>query len=135
MKTIIYSQKILLILFLLLAGTNASKAIEINTSGFGKISGSICSADDHELLEFITVTVFSAKDSSMVAGTISATDGNFSVSMLNTGNYYLEIGDIPFKKSQVENIVITAANPKVDIGKIALYRQEARKQFVGIFGF
>jgi hypothetical protein len=135
MKTRISFQKMLLILVLMIGGLNASKAMEINSSGFGKISGSVCSADEYESLEFITVTVYSATDSSMVAGTISSTDGSFSVSMLNTGQYYLEIGDAPFKKSQVENIVISAANPKVDVGRIALHPGEARKKTVGIFGF
>ena len=136
MKTRINIQKILFLLCMMFIGINASKAMEINTSGFGKISGTIQHAAENKPLEFITVTVYSAVDSSMVAGTISNHDGSFYISMLNAGSYYLEIGDSEYEKLRIQNVKISASTPKVDVGRINLKQgSEGRRPTAGIFHF
>ena len=120
MKTKFNAQKILLILFLLFMGVNASKAVGINVSASGKISGRICCAQSKSPAEFVSVTLFSVVDSSMVAGTISNSNGSFSFSMLDTGEYFLEIDDANFEKVKIGKLNVQNNNFKIQLDDIEL---------------
>ena len=74
-----------MIITFIIIGTTAAKATKINVSGEGKISGNICSAKSNLPLKNVAVTLFSAIDSSMVAGTISDNSGKIYLSMLASG--------------------------------------------------
>ena len=120
MKTKFNAQKILLILFLLFIGVNASKAVGINVSATGKISGRIFCAQSKLPAEFVSVTLFSAADSSMIAGTISNPDGSFSFSMLEAGEYFLEISEIGFEKKRIDDVRVQNENSRINLGEIQL---------------
>lgn len=120
MKTKFNAQKILLILFLLFIGVNASKAMGIDVSASGKINGRIFCADSKSPIESVSITLFSATDSSMVAGTISNFNGNFSFSMLEAGEYYLEIDDSAFEKKLISELNVRDNSLKIQLDDIQL---------------
>jgi hypothetical protein len=123
MKTKFNAQKILLILFLLFIGVNASKAVGIDVSSSGKINGRIFCTDSKSPIESVSVTLFSATDSSMVAGTISNSNGSFSFSMLDSGEYFLEIEDANFKKVKIGKLNIQNNTFKIQLDDIELTTQ------------
>lgn len=129
-------QKIAMLIFFTLVFIGPTKPMGIKITGSGKISGTISHATSGKPLKLVSVTVYSSTDSSMVAGTITNEDGNFLISMLNIGNYYIEIGDFGFEKKLLGDIVVSKINPKVSVGEIKLRpTNEEQKHTAGIFGF
>ena len=111
---------VMLMSLFILSTTNASKAMRINVSGTGRISGNIRSATSYLPLEFVTITLFSAIDSSMVAGTISNVQGNFFISMLEQGEYFLEISEHGFEPRQIGDLSVKAVETKICLNEILL---------------
>ncbi len=120
MKTRISLSKVLVIFLLPVLWINASGAMKIEVGGTGRISGCIRNAASNQPLECAAVTLFSATDSSMVAGTISNSDGSFVISMLTPGNYFLEISEPGFEKRNIAGLNILAVLPRIDIGEVQL---------------
>ncbi len=118
MKTTInYS---ILLVMLIFAGTYYVNATNINVSGTGKITGNIRNATSDLPLGNVTITLFLTSDSSMVAGTISDNFGNFYISMLDSGQYYLVVSESGFEKFQISQIKILSENPKINVGEVML---------------
>ena len=85
----------------------------------GAILGTVTGADGAPL-PTASVSVRRAADSVLVAGAITASSGRFSVDSLPPGRYSVEatlLGHAPFRRDGVE---VSAANPSVDLGRIAL---------------
>ncbi len=89
-------------------------------SGAGKISGNIRFETSNLPLENSTITLFSTKDSSMIAGTITDKNGHFSFSMLEPGNYFLVISESGFEKQQTKNLSVKDSEPKICLNEIVL---------------
>ncbi len=119
MKTKFNLLKAVLIV-LLLNTAFASAAMSINLAENGKISGTIRDAFSQKTLEYVSVTIYSATDSSMIAGTITNNDGSFYLSMLGAGNYFLEISEPGFRKIKTETVTIHKEEPKINLGVLHL---------------
>jgi hypothetical protein len=120
MKTRIRFSKTLVVLIFAVLWINGSGFVNIEMGGTGKISGYIRSAGSNQPLEYAAVTLFSATDSSMVAGTITNSDGSFFIYMITAGNYFLEIGESGFEKKLITGLNIRPDHPKIDIGEVQL---------------
>lgn len=120
MKTRISLSKVLVIFLLPVLWINASGAMKIEVGGTGRISGCIRNAASNQPLGCVAVTLFSASDSSMVAGTITNNDGSFVISMLSAGNYFLEISEPGFEKSHISGLNVQTVLPVIDIGEVQL---------------
>lgn len=120
MKTRISLSKVLVIFLLPVLWINASGAMKIEVGGTGRISGCIRNAASNQPLGCAAVTLFSASDSSMVAGTITNNDGSFVISMLSAGNYFLEISEPGFEKSHISGLNVQTVLPVIDIGEVQL---------------
>ncbi len=110
----------ILLAMLLFTGTYYVKAVDINVSGSGKISGNIRNAISGLPLGNITITLFSTPDSSMVAGTISDRFGNFYISMLDSGRYYVVVSETGFEQREISQLNIISGNPKINVGEVML---------------
>ena len=62
------------------------------------------------------------QDSILVVGTLTDLEGRFTISMLDSGNYYVEISERNFGKKQIYPLVITENIPKINMGEILLLR-------------
>lgn len=118
MKTTINYSALLVIL--ILTGTYWAQAGNTGVTGTGKITGNIRNALSDLPLVNVTVTLFAASDSSMVAGTISDNFGNFYLCMLDSGNYYLVISETGYEKREICQLNVQKENPKLDIGEIMM---------------
>lgn len=120
MKTRIRLSKILVVILLPVLWMNASGVMKIEIGGTGKISGCIRNAGSSQPVGNAAVTLFSATDSTMVAGTIANSDGSFVISMLSTGDYYLEISEPGFEIEHIAGLNVRSVHPKIDIGEVHL---------------
>jgi hypothetical protein len=123
MKTKIVIPGIIMIL-LYIFSADASGAITIEIGSKGKISGCIRNASSGQLMKNVSVTVLSAADSTMVAGTITNGDGSYVLCMLASGSYLLEISYPGFKKILITGITVRTESPGVDLDEIQLFPDE-----------
>lgn len=121
MKTKVIFLTIVLWMTIFISSTHAFGAMTIvDVANPGTLTGRVSDVISKQPMKYVTVVLFSAKDSSMVAGTISNQEGNFSISMLDSGKYYVEISFIGFEKKHIEPVVISSRLNKINLGEITL---------------
>ncbi len=84
------------------------------------IRGKVFDSGISKPMEFTSVALYRAADSSLVTGTISAHDGSFSIKNIPFGNYYLIANFMGYEKSSVNEIVLSDKDFAVDLGVIKL---------------
>ncbi len=121
MKTITIRIKLILsVFFILIAGSVKSEIIDVDKKGL--ISGRISDFESNAPIEFVNVDLFNLNDSTLVVGTLTDTEGRFTISMLDSGKYYVEISQNNFEKKLIQPIIIDDNITKIDLGEIALNR-------------
>jgi len=90
----------------------------------GSIAGTIVS-DAGQPIASASIGVRGGRDSSLVNGAIARADGSFRVEGLAPGRYTLRIRALGFAPV-VRAVVVEAADPKVDLGKITLAQVAAQ---------
>lgn len=83
------------------------------------VTGKIIDSDSKLPLEFATVTLMNAADSSIITGGITDGAGGFSIES-RPGDYLVKIEFISYQSQYRDNIKLGKNNPKVDLGTIAL---------------
>ena len=78
------------------------------------ISGHLTDVDAKEPIEQATIQMFWAKDSSFVGGTLSDSQGNFSLDVPSNGTYRLRISFIAYQT--IEREVTVRRNQSVELG-------------------
>lgn len=79
------------------------------------IKGLVFDPDAGAPLEFATVTLFSKKDSSIVTGGITDTQGKFEI-QAPPRNYFIKVEFISYETLVIEEIPFERGNPTVDLG-------------------
>lgn len=102
-------------------------SISFSTSAFQEpgvtgISGSV-KEDNHTPAGYATISLYQAKDSTLVKGTLSTTDGTFSLSPLTPGKYYITISYMGFRKFR--SALITADSLTTTILPLIVLQREA----------
>lgn len=119
MKTIAFKTALVWsVLFLLIAGSSASKTIDVDKKGI--ITGRISEFTTNQPIGFASVEVYSATDSALVVGTLTDIEGQFTISMLDSGKYYVRINERNFEKRIIQPLVINEKVSKVNLGEISL---------------
>lgn len=89
-----------------------------------KLVGQITDGATSQGLEFATVSVFSKRDSSLVGGGMTATDGTFSVDV-KPGPMYAVIEFISYesitKDVEIDRDAIRSGNRQIDLGTVQLF--------------
>ncbi len=106
------------IVFILLFSVSFSFGQPKNVKG--KISGTVIDAKSGSALASATIQVFSAKDSSLVTGAASESNGDFLISDVPAGTYYLKVSYIGYNTAVVKDIKITGKSPEINLGSIKL---------------
>ncbi len=111
--------KILTVAMILLLSTlNISVAQPKNVKG--KISGTIVDAKSGSPLASATIQIYSAKDSSLVTGGASESNGEFLITDVPVGVYDIKVSYIGYNTAVIKNIMITGKTPDVNLGTIKL---------------
>lgn len=86
----------------------------------GVIKGQIIDSYSNKSMEYANVVLFSNRDSSMVAGTVTASDGAFTLKQVPYGRFYIVANFIGFNKVTIEDIRITPNSKVISLGQIKL---------------
>jgi hypothetical protein len=132
MKTIkVRTVLVWLTLLMLTAGSSKSMTIGVHKKGI--ITGLVSNFETNQPFAFVSVEVYSAADSALVVGTLTDHEGQFTISMLDSGKYYVEINERNFKKRNIQPVVISEITAKVNLGEISLVSvpRKHSKQFSG----
>lgn len=111
--------KIILIALSVLLITNPSLSFskEINLAP-GIIMGHVYDSYADQPLEFATVALLNASDESLADGIITDINGLFRLTDIEPGEYILEVRFMGYNDKRVEQIVLSADQRSLDLGKI-----------------
>lgn len=70
-------------------------------------------------LEFATISIFQASDSSLVTGNVTDAQGNFKIPA-KAGNYYVVISFISYRSQIFNSLTLNAQNPNINLGTVRL---------------
>lgn len=113
--------RIIFAVLLLLLPTGLPQASgSVTSGGKGHVAGKIRNSSNNLPIEDANIELFSATDSSLVAGTITDCSGFFTVFRLDTGKYYLVIQSPEFRKNEILPFSINQSSGKIDLGEINL---------------
>jgi hypothetical protein len=124
MKTMKTTAKKILILLLMASGL---RALGIDVTGNSKVVGKVSESQTRTALEYVSVTVYKATDSTLVVGTITQKDGTFTISGLDSGKYFVELSFTGFEKKTLSSLVVGKTTGKIDLGDVPLVTREADK--------
>lgn len=101
--------------------TTASKATgNIGISEKGQIFGRIIDLATGNPLASVSVDLYTSAGLKIVVGTLTNNKGEFNLSMLETGNYYLDISMTGYESFRIKNIIVKNDGGKIDAGEIQL---------------
>lgn len=86
----------------------------------GSISGKVFDSATKHAIEYANIIVFSMRDSSMVTGGVTNSDGQFSLSLDRPGNFKVEVRFIGYDTEILETSV-RPPNFNVDLGDIFIH--------------
>lgn len=82
------------------------------------IKGKIIDKDTESPLEFATITIFNATDSTLVTGGVTDIDGNFEIEV-KPGSYWVKLEYIAYQPQTFTDVVVTKDDPVADLGTIS----------------
>ena len=85
----------------------------------GKISGQIID-DKNKIVEFASVTLLKAKDSTLVKGALSDQNGSFEFEKIPSGDYLVNISQMGYKKFYTPKFSLDSENPNVKLSNLIL---------------
>ncbi len=91
-----------------------------NMPAEGIVIGKITDAISGMPMEYANVVLYSLRDSSMVAGTVTGTDGVFRMEKVPYGKHYLVAHFMGYVKLQKDGIMINPRKKAFDVGEISL---------------
>ncbi len=86
----------------------------------GTISGFVVDRINQAPIEFCTIAIIKASDSTMVNGALADEKGTFTVTNLKNGEYLLRIEFIGYSKSYFGPVTINSNQNNINTGKIAI---------------
>lgn len=85
-----------------------------------QITGKIQDTTDDYPLEYATAALYNQVDKSLVTGVITDINGVFVILNIKNGLYYLEASFVGYATKTIQNIEVSRANKKIDLGIINL---------------
>jgi outer membrane receptor protein involved in Fe transport len=85
-----------------------------------RISGKFVDQTSGAPLEYVSVALYQTDGSKLVAGTITDTEGNFTIEKIDEGDYFLLASFIGYKNKNLPELSLTKKFNKTDLGTIEL---------------
>ena len=104
-------------LIIFLSGVSYSQN---SSQGEGMIMGRIVNSINDKPMEYVTVRLFLEKDSSLIAGIYSDSEGKFLFDKLVLGTYYLKFSFAGFLAKRSESLTITSNLKMLNLGTISM---------------
>jgi iron complex outermembrane recepter protein len=81
--------------------------------GQGMISGTVIDFSTKEPLEYVSIGIYTTKDSALVGGNITAPNGKFEISNLLPGTYYAVVSYLGYKTHSVSDLILQRNEKKI----------------------
>ncbi len=111
---------ILMLLFLTTIAFGQSQKSSNLTSSSGKIYGYLFDELTNKPIEYGNIAVFSAKDSSLITGSISSKNGYFEIDNIKPGQYFCNASFMGYETFIAKNVVVDKNNKLINLGNITL---------------
>lgn len=99
----------------------------------GKVTGSV-NEESQKPIESATISLLSAKDSSIIKSSVSDKTGKFEISNISEGKFLISVSFIDHKKFFSNNFEISALNKSISLGNIILLNQLKQLKEVSVIG-
>lgn len=116
--------RLLLLLFLVI--TVAASAQKPATA-IGSIDGQVFDSLARTPLEYVSVGVFNAEDSALVAGIFTDEKGQFALYDLPAGKFYLKVYAAGYKDKFISGVQLSREKPLRKLGNISLAPEDAEE--------
>jgi outer membrane receptor protein involved in Fe transport len=105
---------------LIISASSEAQNRRMDRSGTGKISGTVIDSASDNALGSATVIITKSNDSVIVSGALTDDDGSFLLEKVPFGMYTVKFNFIGYQPTIVENLILSAKNPAVDLGTVKL---------------
>ncbi|MCW8804004.1 MAG: carboxypeptidase-like regulatory domain-containing protein, partial [Ignavibacteriaceae bacterium] len=114
--------KLFIKIFLIIASLSFISFSQQRQGNFpgGSISGKVFDSATKHTIEYANIIIFSVRDSSMVTGGVTNSEGSFNLSIDRPGNFKVEVRFIGYD-TEVLNAVIKPGSLKIDLGEILIH--------------
>ena len=102
------------IIYILLLLVNATAIFAQNAPASAKVSGTL-QDDKGKAMDYATVSLLNAKDSSVVKGTLSTEAGTYAFDHIKTGSYIIKATVVGFEKATSEPFVIADRSANITV--------------------
>ena len=92
-------------------------SIQIATA---QVTGKVVDTEDKYPLEYASVAIYDTSSKKLVAGVVTDKEGFFSISNINSGNYYLEASFLGYQAYTIKSIVLNSKGESKDFGILNL---------------
>ncbi|HPR32026.1 MAG TPA: TonB-dependent receptor [Prolixibacteraceae bacterium] len=99
----------------------------------GSIRGKIVEAGSNVPLEYANIAVYHQRDSTLAGGGIADGTGQFVISDLAPGSYYIDAKFIGYEHTKEKNVVVSRNRMEVDLGVIVLHPASENLSEVNVF--
>lgn len=92
-------------------------------ASFGQftLKGQIIDTLSGQKLEFVSVRLFSVKDSSVITGSLTDSNGNFSIDNIKANRFFMKCSFVGYETKTIRNLKFESAKPsELILGKISL---------------
>jgi outer membrane receptor protein involved in Fe transport len=86
----------------------------------GILKGKLADESTGKPIEYGTIAVLSAKDSSVAAGTITDPKGNFRIEQIPAGRYFVRIQFMGYETKIIKDIAFRPTEPEVNLGNLSI---------------
>lgn len=97
-----------------------SKLFFSQSPKIGILTGTVLDSLTGQQLDYVSVKLYSIKDSTVKAGVYSNDKGNIYLDEIPLGKYYIKLVFSGYKTKTISNINFTSEKPNKDIGKVGL---------------
>lgn len=109
------------LLLTLVVTVNMIALAQSSSLSAGKIvSGIVLDSATTSALPFANITLHSKSDSAFVTGASTDIEGEFELSNISEGEYYLKVSFVGYKTRYIPDLKVSRNSQKIDIGKISL---------------
>lgn len=134
MKGILVKSKLLLLIIFSTALINSLKAEDSQIFSEGIIKGTVIDSAEGNPLPFANISLYKQQDSSFLGGTSSGTNGEFILSNVVEGNYFIKLSFMGYANKFIAGLNISANDKEYNLGAISLIKNTIQLQETQVMG-
>lgn len=86
----------------------------------GKVSGKVVDGQSNQPIEYANVVIYRWKDSTVVNGTVTNPEGNFTIEKLMNGRYFMKVSYIGYATKRFDSLTVRPGNSNFEYAAIKL---------------